>query len=119
MRFKFKYIAIMRNLVIYKDNQFPRYLQIIPSAAKEVLIPVLNMAGEVMRHEPGRQSSSGTIDIVTIPAEPIKAGDEFKTAISVIRIDSIAESRPARGGYLQQDVIWHRCEFTMIKSLLN
>lgn len=103
----------LRNLVVYKDNQFPRYLQIKPREAEAVMIPQYNHLQEVIGHKPGRLSKAGMIDLVTIPDQPVEVGDQFRTNISVIEITNIVDSRPAKGAFAVENVQWVRCEFAL------
>jgi hypothetical protein len=109
----------MYNLRIYKDFQFPRYLQILPAESQSVMMPEKNSKGDVIGHKPGRLTTSGFIDIVTIPDNKVNVGDSLQLPWSVIKVESIEETRPARGDYFDKSAIWMRLKFSIIKSLVN
>lgn len=82
------------------------------------MIPQYNIKNELIGHKPGRLSKAGTIDIVTIPDEPIEVGDQFRTSISIIQITNIWERRSPRGSYTIDNASWMRCEFVMVQKTI-
>jgi hypothetical protein len=83
------------------------------------MMPERNSKGEVIGHKPGRITTAGLIDVVTIPDHEINVGDSLQLPWSIIKVESIDDSRPARGDYVGKSAIWMRLKFSIVKSLIN
>lgn len=102
-----------RNLRVWRDNIYPRYLQILPAQVEVAQMHDYNHNGEIIKTHVARRSVSGLIDMVTTPDQPVLVGDTFRTPVSVIEITEIQQRRPAKGDYAVPGVEWLRCAFTI------
>lgn len=98
---------------------FPHYVNMIPAVMKTIIVKVKEFDKfnqPIMVDKEQRVLSSGIIDIVQDPAAPITQGENVLAVWQAYRIESIEETRPARGDWSFTDIQpeWIRCRVIAI-----